>query len=187
MKRNFAFSIGDGLELALFDLRHADELFLLTHRNRSHLYEWLTWVDDIRTADDTRAWIKKALQQFADNDGFQLGIWADGVLVGCIGYHFWDWPDRKTEIGYWLGADYQGRGIITRACAALVTFAFQELGLNRVEIQCATDNARSRAVPERLGFSLDGILRHDVWARGRPIDHAVYSILRDEWHPEANR
>ncbi len=146
--------------------------------------EWLPWLDDTRTVEDTRAYIRRSLQQFAENNGFQLGIWSEGQLAGAIGYHFWDWPDQKTEIGYWLGAEFQGRGIVTRACRVLVDFAFDELELNRVEIQCATDNVKSRAVPERLGFTLEGIFRQESRLYGRFVDHAMYAMLRHEWRAE---
>jgi ribosomal-protein-serine acetyltransferase len=63
----------------------------------------------------------------------------------------------------------------------MVNYAFRELGLNRVEIQVATDNMRSRAIPERLGFTQEGILRDDVWLRDRFVDHVVYGMLAREW------
>jgi ribosomal-protein-serine acetyltransferase len=184
MAFRLGFDIGEGIELALLDHRHADALFALTDRNRDQLREWLPWLDDTRTVEDTRAYIRRSLQQFVENNGFQLGIWSEGELAGAIGYHFWDWPDQKTEIGYWLGAEFQGRGIVTRACRVLVDFAFDELGLNRVEIQCATGNVKSRAIPERLGFTLEGVFRQESRLYGRFVDHAMYAMLRHEWRSQ---
>jgi ribosomal-protein-serine acetyltransferase len=184
VSRNFGFPIGEFDALALLDQRHVATLFALVDRNRDHLRQWLPWVDDTRTVEDIQGFIKRSLQQFADNNGFQLGIWCNGELVGVIGYHYWDWSHRNTEIGYWLGAEFQGRGLMTRACRALVDFAFEELDLNRVEIQASTENTQSRAIPERLGFTLEGIFRQEAWLHGRPTDQALYAMLRQDWHHE---
>jgi RimJ/RimL family protein N-acetyltransferase len=80
------------------------------------------------------------------------GIWYEGRLAGVIGYHALDWENRTTEVGYWLGEEQQGKGLVTAACRALVDHAFGELGLNRVVISCATENKKSCAIPERLGL-----------------------------------
>ena len=70
---------------------------------------------------------------------------------------------------------------MTRACRALVTHAFRELGLHRVEIRAAPGNRRSRAIPERLGFRQEGILRDAEWPYDHYVDLVVYAMLADEW------
>lgn len=182
----FSFRVGDDIELRLLEERHADQLFALTNQNRAHLREWLPWVDDTQSVEDTQAFIKRALQQFADNNGFQAGIWVEGELAGVIGYHYIAWPSRKTEIGYWLGASFQGRGVMTRVCQALVNYAFNELHLNRIVIYCAAENVKSRAIPERLGFRQEGVLRQAEWLYDHFVDLVVYSILAAEWQSGAH-
>ena len=89
---------------------------------------------------------------------------------------------KNTELGYWLGAGYEGRGLATKACRALIQHAFRELGLHRVEIRCMSGNLKSRRIPERLGFAKEGILRQ-VHCRGDHFDdHVVYGLLANEWH-----
>ena len=177
----FTRRIASDTELRSFEERHADGLFSLTDQNREHLQEWLPWLDNTKAAADTKSFIRKSLEQFADNNGFQAGIWVKGDLAGVGGYHRIDWRNRVTSIGYWLGASYQGQGIMTAACQALVEYAFHELKLNRVEIQCAPENKKSRAIPERLGFKQEGILREAEWLYDHFVDHVVYAILADEW------
>ena len=177
----FKSDLGDGVALRMLDGRHAEALFRLTERNREHLRPWLPWVDGVRTSMDSGAFIQSGLQQFAHDNGFHVGIWHHDELAGTIGYHYWNWANRRTEIGYWLGAEFQGRGLMTRACHALTGYAFAELGLQRVEIQCATTNARSRAIPERLGFAEEGIRRQAEWLHDHFADLVIYGMLRDEW------
>jgi ribosomal-protein-serine acetyltransferase len=102
-------------------------------------------------------------------------------LAGVIGYDAIDWENRSTEVGYWLGEGYQGKGLATAACRALVDHAFKELGLNRVSIACATENKKSCAIPERLGFRREGVVRQAEWLYDHFVDHVVYAALASEW------
>lgn len=70
---------------------------------------------------------------------------------------------------------------MTLSVKALVEAGFREYGLNRIEVACATGNARSRAIPERLGFKLEGVLREREYLYGRHVDHAIYSMLASEF------
>lgn len=174
-------ALSDDVRLVLLEPQHADALFRTVDENRAHLRPWLAWVDDTRSPDDTRAFIRHTQQQFGENRGFQTAIVAGGEVAGMIGHVGIRWDRRATSLGYWLAEEHQGRGIITRACRAYVEHAFGELGLNRVEIRAATGNARSRAVPERLGFQLEGVLRDAEWLYDHFVDHAVYGLLAREW------
>jgi ribosomal-protein-serine acetyltransferase len=177
----FAFPLGDGAELRLLEQTHSDALYALVDANRPHLRAWLPWVDGDRSVDDTRYFIRIATEQFASNQGYHCGIWDQGELAGTIGHHRIDWRNRATSLGYWLGEAYQGRGLMTRACRALVTHAFGPQGLNRVEIRAATGNLRSRAIPERLGFRQEGILCQGEWLYDHYVDLAVYAMLASQW------
>ena len=149
----FSFRLDDDTELRLLENQHAEELFALTDQNREHLRKWLPWLDGTKSLEDSRAFITKSLIQYANNKGFPTGIWSKNTLAGVVGYNAIDWSDRTATIGYWLGAPFQGKGLMTKSCRALIGYAFNELKLNRVEIRCATKNKRSRAIPERLGFT----------------------------------
>src|SRR5918997_1771233 len=181
----FSHKLSERAVLRLLEVRHAEELAELTDRNRDHLRAWLPWVDSSRTVEDRRNFIRGALRQFAENNGFQAGLWYDGRLAGVVGYHGIDWENRGTTLGYWLGQEYQGKGLMTSACRALVDHALLELGLNRVGIACAVENRRSRAIPERLGFRNEGVQRQAEWLYDRFVDHALYAMLASEWreHP----
>ena len=173
--------VAEQFALVPLELSDADELFELTDTSRGYLREWLPWLDNIRRVDDTRAFIRAAQAQAAQNNGAQLAIKIDGCIAGVVGHHQIDWRNRLTSLGYWLGEAYQGRGLVTAACRALITHAFEEAHLNRVEVRCAVENLKSRAIPTRLGLREEGLLRDAEWLYDHFVDHVVYATLVNEW------
>src|SRR5438270_7715180 len=104
-------------------------------------------------------WIKRSRDGYAQDGQFDALILLDGRFIGTIGFHDLDQKNKHAAIGYWIDQEYEGRGIITRCCRALIDYLFDSMELNRVQINCAVENRRSRAVPDRLGFTLEGTLR----------------------------
>jgi ribosomal-protein-serine acetyltransferase len=155
----FEATVEAGLVLRLLEPRHAEALFDLIDRNRDSLGYWFPWVEGTKTVADSRAFIRSQLQSFAQGDGFQLGIWLEGEYIGNIGFGYISQEFRCAEVGCWLAAEYRGRGVMTRTCRYFCGYLFDELELNRIEIRCAETNLKSRAIPERLGFTLEGKLR----------------------------
>jgi len=176
----FTAHIGDDLELRLLEERHAQALFEVIDRDREDLRTWLPWVDGSQSAEDTAGFIRSVRQEFAAGHDLTGGIWHHGHPVGTIGLRL-NPPDRAAEIGYWLARDARGQGIMTRATRALITYAFDELGLHRIVVRCAPGNRASCAIPERLGFTLEGTLREAQWINDHFSDLAVYAILCHEW------
>lgn len=172
--------LGEGRALRLFEESDADELYRVIEAHRAHLAPWLGWAIT-QTHADTLGFIRMARKQLADNQGMQLAILDGGRIVGAIGYHLVDWRNRFTSLGYWLAVDAQGRGTMTLAARALVDHAFSSWGIERLEIRAGVENARSRAIPERLGFRQEGVLRHGELIGDRWVDHALYAVLAGEW------
>lgn len=177
----FPIRLNDDVTLELLEMRHADELFRVTDVNRSHLREWLPWLDKNKSPEDTTAFIRLTRKQLVDNNGFQTAIRFREALVGVIGHHEINWTNRSCSLGYWLAKDAQGRGIMTEACLAYTSHAFAALKLNRVEIRCAVENRKSRAIPERLAFRSEGTSRQAEWLYDHFVDHVVYGMLASEW------
>lgn len=176
------FLVRDGdFVLRVLEERHAPEIFAAVDANRTHLRQWLPWVDSTRSVEDILTFVRGSLRSLGEGNVPQFGIWFEGKLVGVIGFHTVDHAHRKTELGYWLAETHQGRGLMTRACRALVEYSFGELELNRVEIRCATGNQRSCAIPQRLRFRQEGVLRQNEWLYDHFVDHAVYATLAEDW------
>ena len=177
----FRAAVEDGLVLRLLEPRHAGALFGLIDRNRDSLGHWFPWVEMAKTVSDSETFIRESLSAFATEGVFQLGIWLNDELAGIVGLQSISQFFHSTELYYWLGAEYRGCGIMTKACRHLCSYLFDELELNRVEIRCAETNLKSRAVPERLGFTLEGTLREMGYTRDGWVAQLVYSLLKREW------
>ena len=174
-------TVSDQLRLGPLEISDAGELFSLTEANRNSLRKWLPWLDTVRRLDDTRAFIRAAQLQIGRNNGAQLAIRSNGRIAGIVGHHQIDWSNRLTSLVYWFGASYQGQGLVTASCGALIEHAFNELRLNRIEIRCAVDNQKSRAIPVRLCFKEEGLLCEAEWLYDHFVDHVVYAMLVKEW------
>ena len=111
----------------------------------------------------------------------QTYIRVGGRLVGSCGLRI-SAATRTGEVGYWLDADHEGRGIASRAARALVTEGFQERDLLRVELRTAVDNLRSRALAERLGFVHEATQRAAQIFSDRRVDMTLYAVLANDWH-----
>ena len=180
-RRMQTIAISADVRLTPLDLEDAADLFALTDANRAHLRAWLPWLDGVRRVEDTRAFLRTAERQAARNDGAQFAVRVDGAIAGVIGHHRIDWRNRHTSLGYWVGEAYQGRGLVTAACRSLLAHAFDAARLNRVEIRCAVGNRRSRAIPRRLGFREEGLVREAEWLYDHFVDHVVYGMLASDW------
>jgi ribosomal-protein-serine acetyltransferase len=168
-------------ELRLIEEADAEKLFALINRNRQHLRRWLPWLDGNMSINDTHAFVRLSQEQYSSKKGFQTVICFKNELAGAIGYHPIDWQNRTVMIGYWLGEDFQGKGIMTEACRVLVNYAFNEFKLNRVEIKCATGNTKSCAIPERLQFIKEGVIKEGEWLYDHFVDLVLYRMLAHEW------
>ena len=176
----FRYALPGGCSLRLFEESDAEELYALVDSNRPYLERWLPWVANTRDAEPVLDFIRRGRKQLADNDGFQAAIVEGAEIIGVIGFHSIDWANRSTGVGYWLAEDRQGRGTMTEAVQALVGHAFEVWKLNRIEIRVAVGNARSRAIPERLGFREEGVLRQAERIGERLEDSVVYAMLAED-------
>lgn len=141
----FSFKVDEDISIELMQQHHKQELFDLIDKNRVHLRKWLLWVDKRKCPEDLEPIIQTWIRNYSDNNGFDAGIRFKGDLAGMIGLHYIDWKNKTTSIGYFLSAEAQGNGIITRSITSLLDYLFNVMKLNRVQILCAVNNEKSRA------------------------------------------
>ncbi|MGH2871199.1 MAG: GNAT family N-acetyltransferase [Solirubrobacteraceae bacterium] len=167
-------------DLRLLEERDAAELQAVIESNRAHLAAWMPWAAE-QTLDGTLDYIRRSRRELGERRALELAIVQRGAIIGGAGLNRVDWVNLGANIGYWIAERAQGRGTVTMAVRALVDHALGAWDLHRVEIRAGVENARSRAVPVRLGFVQEGVLRGIERFGDRYLDHAVYGMLADDW------
>lgn len=173
--------VSETVTLELIEPHHAAGLLKLIDKQRPYLKQWLPWVDNMQKPDDAQRYIEACtLRQEAGNEyGYMLMV--NGEAAGRVGIYKLDYYNGIGEIGYWISEDLQGKGIMTAACKILVQYAFTTLQINRIEIRCVEHNLKSAAIPERLGFKYEGLLRNAEKLPTGFVNLKVYSLLQNEW------
>jgi ribosomal-protein-serine acetyltransferase len=178
-----SIQLDDGIQLRLLSTEDAPAVFATVDANREHLRIWLPWVDHSLRVEDTSAFLVDHVNRREQGTALGYGLWQGERLGGIIGIHDLSQLDRHAKIGYWLSKEWEGRGRMLSAVQALLGVCFRSLSLERVEILCAVGNNRSSAIPERLGFHFEGVLRHAQLLNGRFVDLRLYSLLGEEFRP----
>lgn len=172
--------LNNDLKLSLSIPQYAEELFTLTDNNREFLKQWLPWLDSITEPSDTRKFLEEQLLRFQRGEAMHITIFHRDQIAGVLGYNTIDQVNGIGHISYWLGREYNGKGIMRMSVKDVIGLGFQYYSLNRIEIRCAVDNRRSRAIPESLGFQQEGIIRRAEKVYTRYMDHVVYGLLEHE-------
>lgn len=172
--------ISRSVRLDLLRMEHAKEVHSLIEKNRSHLARWFAWAPS-QTLQATREFIRAGEEQAVANDGFHAVVICQGHIAGVISYMSVNWQHRRTVLGYWLDIDHRGKGLMTCSVRALVDHALLAWELNRVEIRVAVGNRQSQAIPERLGFRKEAMLRQAELVNGCYLDTFVYAMLAADW------
>nr|WP_090885755.1 GNAT family N-acetyltransferase [Evansella caseinilytica] len=128
------------------------------------LKPWMPFAYKGQTEEETESNLREAQANFLLRKELRLLVFhkETGEFIASSGLHHIDWRVPKFEIGYWIDKRHSGNGYITEAVQRITEFAFEELQARRVEICCDERNKNSRAVAERLGFSLDCVLKNDA-------------------------
>ena len=146
------------------------------------LKPWMPWAQQIPTLEESEAFVRRAQCEFLGRENLTLLLFLKGTntLVGGSGLHQINWDIPKFEIGYWCRKRFQGQGYIAESTEAITTFAFDILGAKRVEIRCDSKNVRSRRIPDRLEFKLEGTLRNDSLSpSGELRDTLVFAKIKE--------
>ncbi|GAB2835595.1 GNAT family protein [Actinoallomurus bryophytorum] len=177
---------GSLVRLEPLSMSHVPDLALATEEDRSSYGFTL-----VPRAADVKAYVSAQLARDGLTPFAQVRV-RDGRAVGCTA--LWDprtWPGsddlRAIEVGWtWLAASAQGRGINAEAKFLLFTYAFETLGVVRVDLKTDARNGRSCRAIERLGARFEGVLRSwsPSWAPGEEgllRDSAMFSVIAGEW------
>ncbi|MGJ1447780.1 GNAT family N-acetyltransferase [Sphingobacterium spiritivorum] len=174
--------IDEHIKLQQTSPEHAGGLLEAVDQNRDHLSRFLPWVGNMQKVTDFDQYIQYCIDLYDQQQEISFVILSDQTIVGRIGLHHINQQNKSAAIGYWLNRDMEGKGIISRSCRKIIDLAFNEFGLNRIEIKAAVENTKSQAIPQRLGFQREGILRQSELVNGIFLDLVIFSMLKDEWN-----
>jgi ribosomal-protein-serine acetyltransferase len=178
----FTVPLGDdGAELRPIEPWQAEEFLAHMDRARALVDPWIPFAAAARDLTSARALLQRYADKQAADTGRLHGIWLDGTLVGGVLFRRFEAERGNCEIGCWLEAAAEGRGLVTRASRKLIDWAFGVRGMHRVEWVASSANRRSVAVAERLGMTREGVLREAYPYRGKRHDEEIWAVLAREW------
>lgn len=126
--------INEEIKVALSIPQYAEQLYELTDKNREYLKEWLPWLDSIKEASDTKEFIRVQLDRFGKGNALNQTIFYHEKIAGVVGFNFIDQANEIGHLGYWLGKEYTGKGIMTLVTSDLIKFGFNEFPIQKIEI-----------------------------------------------------
>ena len=174
---------GERVTLRLLHEGDAPALFSLIDGSREFLARHLPWPAECTCVEDVESRIDSWEIQAQMANGACWGIFAKGAgslnseLAGVIILGWIQAAHLSASVSYWLGECFTGRGLATDALKILSHFAFNRLGLNRLEISASVTNAKSAAVATRAGFTPEGTCREYEFVNGKFVDHVRFSLL----------
>lgn len=180
----FSFLLSDDIALVPRTPSLAEAYHDLLAANHERIARWEPWAAAPPVLAETRAFIEASAQNWIAGTELPvvIAVRQDGQwqLVGSVGLRI-DRYSRSGELGYWVDGAHEGRGLVSRAVAAVLDQAFGPLGLDRVSLHTDVANQRSRALARRLGFVEEGTLRQGLAFPAERRDAVAYSLLSAEW------
>lgn len=160
----------------------AQDIFELVDCNRSYLEPWFPWVKPTQKVEDSLKFLfdKEQETEQSKNIGYMLVL--DQQAIGHISIFKISAKDKSGEIGYWISADYSRKGYMTEAVKLLTKEAFENLGINRVQIRCDENNTASATVGQKSGFQYEGTFRESSFNEHseRFVGIKVFSRLKGD-------
>lgn len=173
--------VTEELILRTYEADDAVALFDAIGRNRQHLGPWLDWVSRTTKPEHSLQFIKQSEQDVRHQQALAMGIFYKGQIIGGLGMHQWDHVVKKAQVGYWLSREHQGKGILAQCMQPFLSFLFDKLNLNKVEVHFVAANKRSAKVAERMGCRIEGVLRQGAMRNGVIEDVVIAGLLKNEW------
>ncbi|OYQ34820.1 30S ribosomal protein S5 alanine N-acetyltransferase [Niveispirillum lacus] len=156
--------------------------------SREFLVPWEpTWPPDALTQTAFNRRLRRQAAEWRDDETYSFLTFEQGSeqVVGGIGLtNVRRGVAQMGSMGYWVGRPFARRGYTSEAARLMLSFAFGQLGLHRVEAACLPSNQASSGVLEKVGFTREGYARAYLRINDKWADHVLYAILRDDWAAE---
>ena len=206
----FYLTIDDDIHIRTLHPSDAEELFQLVEANRARLRPWIHPSALPETLAAARKFTIECLFNSLGNPGeamveyseyfrelenylprpnppMEMGIWFNKRLAGEIMLGRLQDNSATAEFGYWISAEHEGRGIVTRCVSALMDYAVENMELEQFVIGCAANNQRSRAIPEHLGYRLQATVPHGEIVGPYVYNRVIYGMQSSAWRKRSNK
>ena len=171
------WSVRENVKLRLVDPDDAESLYEQIEKTRPQLAKFMPWGDATRSVEDERKFLTYCQERMEDQKLWNASIIIDGKAVGMIDLHNIDQANQHAEVGYWLGGEYQGNGVMTDCLKKLLSIGFDELGLHKIKLLAEHVNTASNAVAKKVGFVLEGQLKDEIYSDGKFHNADLYAIV----------
>ncbi len=155
---------------------------ILEYAKDPDVARYTTW-EAHKSIKDSEGFVKWVLDRYQKDEAGEWGIELKetGKIIGSMGFVQLDLINSVGVIGYALGKNYWGKGIITEAVSRLIRFSFEEMNLNRIEAVHIVGNEASGRVMQKVGMVFEGVLRQKMFAKGKFWDVKQYAIVKEDW------
>jgi len=177
----FFRDINHNIKVGLTIPQYAKEIFSLIDNNRLYLKQWLSWIDSTTQVSNTKEFIKLQLLDFQNGLAVHETIFYKNKIVGVVGFNKIDTHKSVANIGYWLAKEFNNKGIMTNCVKDLIKLGFDYYEINKIEIRCAINNEKSKAIAKRLCFKQLNIIKKAELVNGVYLDHIVYELTKKDY------
>lgn len=181
-------TLTDGIATLIpFWEQKTDELWAAVCESAEELKPWLSWAHEGYSLEDARAAMANARAAWEEGSAFSFAITdaRTGEVTGGCGLSQIHRPNRFCNLGYWVRSSRRGEGLAGRAARLAARFAFEELGLVRVEVVIAEGNRASLRVAKKLGLRSEGVLRNRITAGGQAHDAYMFALVPEDFGRQA--
>ena len=168
-------------------MKKGDIADVVENANNINISKYLAVVPFPYTKKKALSWFNHSLEKQKKNPKtdytFVIEDKSLKKVIGAIGLHDLNYIIKKAELGYWLGEDYQGKGVMSEAVNAVLGFAFSKLKLNRIEAHVFTENIPSAKLLYKFGFQKEGTFRQSGYSKAakKIYDEDFYALLHSEY------
>lgn len=177
----FTTRVNDKIQLKYPDKNDAAPLFTLIQKEGARMSRWLPWVDAMDSVEEEAEFLRNSTEKMARGTLWVATILYEGQPCGMIDIHEISATHHHGEIGYWLAAAVEGKGIMSAALQKTIEIAFTELDLQRLGLLAEAKNVRSQKVALHAHFTQEGIMRKWRVFEDEYQDMVIFSLLKTEW------
>lgn len=170
--------VRDNVKLRLVDPDDAASLYEQIEKTRSQLAKFMPWGESTQSVEDERDFLEYCQSRMQEKKLWNASILIDNKPVGMIDLHNIDLDNMHAEIGYWLGKDYQGNGVMTDSLKKVLQVGFEQLNLHKIKLMAEVNNTASNNVATNVDFKLEGQLKDEIYSNGAFHDANLYGIVK---------